>query len=106
MGEVDINRDHSAPEMEVLNRERMAGWDARGGRWQEITPEQTSAEAMPGTNIRPARAENRDDDLPSWLLLRDSAMDEGAIRCLQQHRTLRRATKNLPVPPNRHDERH
>jgi hypothetical protein len=63
----------------------MTGWDARGGRWQEITPEQTSAEAMPRTNIRPARAENRDDDLPTWLLLRDSAMDEGAIRCLQQH---------------------
>jgi hypothetical protein len=50
--------------MEVLNRERMTGWDARGGRWQEITPEQTSAEAMPRTNIRPARSENRDDDLP------------------------------------------
>jgi hypothetical protein len=31
MGEVDINRDHSAPEMEVLNRERMTGWDAPVG---------------------------------------------------------------------------
>jgi len=39
---------------------------------------------MPRANIRLARAENRDDDLPSWLLLRDHTMDEGAIRRLKQ----------------------
>ena len=62
-------------------------------------------EAMPRADIRPARTENRDDDLPSWLLLRDPAIDEGAIRRLQQHRTLWGAAKGLPVPPRRHDER-
>jgi hypothetical protein len=84
----------------------MAGWDARGGRGQEIVREQTRVEALPWTNIGTAGAENRGDDLPRWLLLRDSAMDEGAIRRLQQHRALRSATKNLPVPPSWYDEGH
>jgi hypothetical protein len=89
--------------MKVLRPERVPGRDAGGCRRQEITPEEPSVEVMPRANIGPVWAENGDNDLPRWLLLRNSAMDERPIRRLQQHRALRSATKDLPVPASRCD---